>query len=247
MAQPAPDGQSIAVYRSDTWVIYPTACLLGGQACQPVVLDPQIADVRVAWGPDGSIIAYMTDPSNLRLRSRGCWDARPGTTCLVLNIPLSDRLVFRLPHWSADGQRMAFLVTVPPSIYVLDTACFDQPSTCKEALKIVPIPGVTPTWPTLSTDSSALLYTDLPKQDYAQIWLLNVMTAENRALTAGREDNAFPAWSPDGRYVVFTRFEDRPAYAGFAIYLFDLERGIAVRAVRKPSQTAPIPVWGPAQ
>ena len=82
VAQWSPDGKYIAVYLSESWAIYPAACLRGDQKCTPWRLDATANDTRIAWGPDGTTLAYITDSNSatMKILTRGCWD-QSGERC----------------------------------------------------------------------------------------------------------------------------------------------------------------------
>lgn len=244
VAQPSPDGVYVAVHTSDNWVIYPTRCLFGDQQCQPVLMDNDITDVRVTWGPDGSLLAYMVDQSILRLRSRGCWDGSPPRACLIQDIQLGDKLVLDLPAWSTDGSRIVLLGVIPRQPFVLETACFDAPKTCADQLRAIPVTGNTPSWVNISPDGQTLLYTSLPQRDVARLWLLDIASGSRRSLILEGNEGSVPSWSADGRYVAYSTFERRFGI-NLSLYAIDMQRGIRVRVTNEPSQTALFSAWVP--
>ena len=74
----------------------------------------------------------------------------------------------------------------------------------------------------------------------AQIYRMNAGGADERALTRGTQENAEPAWSPDGGRIAFTSYRDGNA----EIYVMDADGGNARRLTTEP-QSDNSPVWTP--
>jgi Tol biopolymer transport system component len=242
----SPDGQYIAALKSEGWTIYPTDCLLDNQtSCDGVLLNPPSLDVRIAWGPDGSTLAYVTgDGTTLQIKTRGCWDGSPARECLDLRVDLDTGGLLVEPVWSGNGQYMAF-VSSAWNLYLLNTACLTQPETCGQQIQLISRDPEQENWPTLSQDGSRLLYLSSVSSIHQEIFILDIASGQRRQLTEGGMQSATPDWTADERYVAYTRLNDREVTTYLLdIYVLDLERGISTPLVNNPGRDM-YPNWGP--
>jgi hypothetical protein len=231
----SPDGSIIAVRLLDArWALYDARCLISGGSCSPDYLSSNTPDLRLAWGPDGSLAAYIMGGS-LTVQTRGCWEDAGG--CMTWNIPA---FYLGQPGWSANGH---WLVLVRmPDLYRLDINCLSRAEVtdaCNRALSRLPTPPGIEFWPNVSADGSRVVYFDQPSYGGTNVFLLDVATGETRQLTHRPGDAALPAWSPDERYIVYT------AQVGndLDLELLDLARGSTVRLTRQPGRDM-YPSWG---
>jgi Tol biopolymer transport system component len=242
----SPDGAYIAVYMTDAWMIYPAACLLNDSHCQPIPLDSAAIDTRVAWGPSGSTIAYMTNESNtsLRIRTRGCWDGSPAYNCLTHDIELASSGALRQPAWSADGSRFAFLGYQPQGLFVLDAACLDDSTGCTDHISSVLVDRWPVYWPSLSGDGEKLLYFAEMPDGVEQLYMTNVDGSQTEQISFRSDGGSVPAWSSDERYVAFAGLQKRTG-GDWAIYILDMQRRLIVRAIGQRGQDLAYPAWSP--
>lgn len=231
----SPDGSTIAVRLHDArWALYDARCLLENESCTPDYLPSDTPDLRLAWGPDGSVAAYIMGGS-LRVQTRGCWEETAG--CMTWSIP---SLYFGQPGWSANGN---WLVLVKmPDLYRLDINCLTRDESgeaCARSLSLLPTPPGIEFWPNVSADGARVIYFDQPQYGGTNVYLLDIATGQTRQLTYRRGDATLPAWSPDERYIVYT------AQVGndLDLELLDLARGSAVRLTRQPGRDM-YPSWG---
>jgi Tol biopolymer transport system component len=246
VAQWSPDGAFIAVYTYDGWMIYRAECLLDGDDCQPTRLLPDANDVRIAWGPDGSAIAYRVEQSgaqSLHVRTRGCWDGSPIAHCIERTFLMPGNSLFQ-PDWSTDGHRVVF-INPTYNLYLADMACLETGCTELHAISLVATSSQLKSWPSLSTDGSAILYaaTPISTRPIQQLLLEDVETGQRRQLTFRSTDSGQPDWSADDRFVAYAGFPS-PDDGNMDIYVLDLPRGLHVRLVRNPDRDM-FPNWGP--
>jgi Tol biopolymer transport system component len=246
VAQWSPDGAFIAVRMPSDWLIYRADCLLNQPICEPHHFDTaDIFGVRLAWGPDGSALAYgvaQYEREWLRIRTRGCWDGSPPEACIERNVPTAGGFPIQ-PDWSSNGRRLAYTGGALLDVYLADMTCLDTDDVCPG----IPITGTAEAelWPSLSADGTRVLYSTETDSTHfiEQIMFLDTETGERRQLTDRDTDSSQPDWSTDDRYV---------AYAGFArrgdgdmnIYVLDLARGLHVQLVRNADRDM-YPNWGP--
>jgi len=242
----SPDGAYIAVKMLEGWMIYPADCLLDSDNCQPTLLDSDADDIRLAWGPDGSALSYLSD-GILHIITRGCWDG--SASCIERDILLSAE-VTRQPDWSADGRYLAF-ITLSRDIYVLDMACLDAPDSCLGSAQFVTFDPEIDLWPSLSSDGSRVAFeasTDLTEMS-EQIFIQDVRSGQRTQVTYHTLPSFSPDWSRDDRYIAYTGFGDlRPGMhirdLSMNVYVYDVQRAIHVLLVRSPERDM-YPNWGP--
>jgi dipeptidyl aminopeptidase/acylaminoacyl peptidase len=244
VAQPSPDGEFVAVYLSEMWVIYPMDCLLGDQRCTPAPLDSDASDNRVTWGIDGSILAYLNgqSPTTMTLQTRGCWQRVED--CWTGRIQVTTAGALRQPSWSADGERFAFLGLQPDGLFLLDSACLDIPDTCADQLEpllSIPRPAY---WPTLSGDGEQLLYYVESPLGVGELYLTDMQSGSTRRLPGGEGGSYVPAWSPDKRYIAYAGFQ-RLGSGDLSIFILDMERNLTVRGIAEPGHDFNYPAWSP--
>lgn len=157
----SPDGTRLAftALQEERYVVY-IADLSAGRTQQ---ITASVANAFApTWSADGTMLAFSWSPA---ANSEIFAVSLPG-----LDRPISsDTALKRLtalptlettPAWSPDGRFIAFTSDRDDNseIYVLDTACLDQPATCESTLRRItthPARDVTPSW---SPDGTRLLF-----------------------------------------------------------------------------------------
>jgi dipeptidyl aminopeptidase/acylaminoacyl peptidase len=243
VAQWSPDGETIAVHLENQWLLYPARCLLRGETCQPAPLDPELFDVRVAWGPDGSTIAYLPGSTGdrLRIRSRGCWQGK-ADACFTQDVQLTSFQHYLQPAWSPDGRWMAFF-GLNQGLFVQDMNCL--PDACLNKARPVSVDTrIMHYWPSFSPDGQKLLYYIAPNGQLEHIWMVDINSLQTEQLTFGDGDHFMPAWTRDGHYIAYIRHDGQPNTWG--IGLLDTARNLHVRALVVPYQQVFSALeWGP--
>jgi Tol biopolymer transport system component len=244
-AQWSPDGETIAVHREDGWELYPARCLLRGEPCRPAALDPELYDVRVAWGPDGSTIAYFpgANGDTLRIRSRGCWQGTAG--CLTQDIRLDTGRNMSVPNWSANGRYLTFINAGSKSIYLMDMNCL--PASCSNQARLLFSinPNLSYLWTALSPDGQRLAGDgNWFGGASLQLGLVELASGRRSRITHEAGSNFSPAWSADGRFIAYIHTEGT-FKAVWSIHLLDVGRAFASRAMTLPGQQLVALDWGP--
>ena len=95
--------------------------------------------------------------------------------------------------------------------------------------------GTSPYHPTWSTHASAIAFSS----GFKAIWTLDLKSGKSRRLTHSAElaGDDYPAWSPDGRRLAFSREG--------AIYTVTRRSGVARRLVRRAEKSFLSPDWSP--
>ena len=160
-----------------------------------------ISAEHLNFSRDGEWVTYVTYPESVLWRSR-----IDGTQRQQLTVP---PLQAREPRWSPNGQLIAFAGNMPgenPHLYVISaeggspeaiTASADAQSGAND-----------PTW---SPDGNSVIFFevgDLGLDRTARILLLDLHTHQVSVLR-GSEGLYASRWSPDGRYVVATTWDNR--------------------------------------
>ncbi len=243
VAIPSPDGAYIAIYETEIWAIYPLNCLLNLETCSSFKLDEAI-DNRIAWGPDGTTLAYMADPARslMHVLTRGCWDGSPSHTCLVTHVDVMPGGVMRQPDWRSDGRQMIFVGLQPAGLFVLDTACLAIPETCPVLLAKLQVEGWPLFWPGFSPDGTNLLYGQTTAANVDQLFMLDITTGVSHQFTFRSGGAYVPDWSADGRYITFAGFAN-PSNGDSQIYLLDGAHNLTVRAAHRRGDDLTFPVW----
>jgi hypothetical protein len=241
----SPDGEYVAVHRADGWVVYPTACLLGGVNCLPTLLD--VTDNRVTWGPNGEALAAVNPTGTLlNLMTRACWDDSIPDSCVRHQVELNQSGSLFAPYWSANGERIVFINTAVSSvqtfeIHCLDSACMDETTPAIQRAGVF--------WPVLSPNGAQVVFaadtrsgpSQAPRK---QLFLSDLISGETQRLTFSPYEATMPDWSRDGRYVAFSGFPT-PNSGDLALYMLDLERRLTVRFLSRPGTDLLFPGWGP--
>jgi dipeptidyl aminopeptidase/acylaminoacyl peptidase len=139
---------------------------------------------------DGQWVTYVSYPERTLWRSK-----LDGTDRLQLTWPPVQAL---LPHWSPDGQRIAFSEMVPGKPWKIFLISRDGGN--PQAVTTDELDELDPAW---SPDGKRLAFgrSALGNDASSRIGLLNLETRQISELS-GSEKVCGPRWSPDGRYII---------------------------------------------
>jgi TolB protein len=168
----------------------------GGEPLQ-LTREPESAAIRDGcWSPDGSKIAYISNPSG------DCeiyiMDAIPGAQphqLTHLGIPNLSNCA-----WSPDGTQIAYmaLVSMDPVVWKI----YIVPSTGGPARALIGADSGSSTSPAWSPDGSRIAFSS-KRSANSEIYVVPAEGGEPVQLTDDPASDGRPAWSPDGLQIAF--------------------------------------------
>ena len=187
--------ESASAIDVDVWVMN-----LSGTVSRNISQMPGVADRGPAWSPDGTRIAFWRQHFD---GTSGIWVMNSdGTNQIRLT---EDANIDSYPAWSPDGSLIAFVSERDgnPELYVM-------PPNGSPEVRVTETPTVQEGNPNWSPDGSALAFDacmatsfPCPGTPNYEIFTVNVNGTELRRLTNVPGIDFNPAWSPDGRQIVF--------------------------------------------
>jgi tricorn protease len=156
-----------------------------------------------SWSPDGKAVAYTTDVNGeQQLATR---PAEGGAETILTHFP--DGYLFQ-PLWSPGGDKLAFSDGLH-RLWTVDATGGDPKQVAQD--KTGEIHDYT--W---SPDGKWLAYSMNAPNKISEIWLYSLDAAKATKISAGRDNDGFPRFDPEGKYLYFlserhenTLFSDR--------------------------------------
>jgi TolB protein len=198
---------------------------------------PSAAD----WSPDGSRLAFSAIVDRVSRIVVVTLDGREPT---LIGDPT---LEAQSPVWSPDGTRIAFAGGRYPTsaLYVINADGSSAP------IRLTHLAGdvdsfIAAGW---SPDGTRLVYEAGVNSFNQFIWIVNADGSNEHAFDSpdrGRilVDNQWPAWSPDGRKIVFVRTDDGSAVIGPQLFVMNAD-GSGLEGLTTPQIDDGPPAWSP--
>jgi Tol biopolymer transport system component len=161
-----------------------------------------------AWSPDGRRIAFMHKGRLFTMRSDGTNERR---------LLRRRERGFSAPDWSPDGRRIAIVLN-GSKIAVLNA----------DGTRFRFIRGISARYPRWSPDGKLIAFIGSPNGDTPALMVMRP-DGSGRRIVVQRADLAFnvtPAWSPDGRYLLFTvlfEYDEQDDYSGHEFLVAPLD------------------------
>jgi Tol biopolymer transport system component len=196
----APDGNQIA-YRllldhddGEIWVMNAQ----GGDR-RDLVNDPDFSDWGPAWSPDGRRIAFDSN----RLVGLALW---------LMNADGSRQEIIgsghgEYPSWSPDGTQLAYAGGSYYDIRVVNAdGSGDHALTTTAAYDMGPAWSPDGAWIAYHTQADAFpAVAEAGQGPEMEIHLIRPDGTDDHRITDDQTEDSFPAWSPDGRYLMWAR------------------------------------------
>ncbi len=197
-----------------------------------------------AVSPDGRLIAFdRSGGPNPPLSGIFLMNADGSHIVRVTTPPASSTGGDVQPDFSPDGTKVAFMRD--GAIYVIGTD-----GTGLHQVAPASLDAIRPRW---SPDGSKLLFSNDPNSANAtadhNIHVVNADGTGLRALTAetGQDWAAYPAWSPDGAEIIFSRFHNGTYFVGLVVMQADGSNPTLIWNPTPGTNTFPRnPAWGTA-
>lgn len=194
-----------------------------GSGARCVACDPEVDEAEPEWSPDGKTVIYQSDWSG----SYDIWavNADAGTPWPLTTTPDLDE---REPSWSPDGRWVAYRMNPRGADRNADGELWMMDTASREAYSLGEV-GRSPEW---SPDNSRLAFMS-SRTGRWQIYVYDMYRRVSFRLTDCPVGCRWPAWSPDGQYVIYHSVRDVSSMEAEAIWYIPADGGVPVRLLQE--------------
>lgn len=156
---------------------------------------PGAHDRSADWSPDGKSIAYISDATGeTELYLQDATGSEP------VQLTKNNDTYIRSFEWSPDSKSIVY-TDRKNRINLLDVAS-------KQKTVLLQDPAGEPRGVTFSPDSKWLTYTRMESNDFNVIYVFNIAAKKEYAITDKWYQSSSPAFSKDGKYLIFSSSRD---------------------------------------
>lgn len=230
----SPDGRQIAFAsnRSGSFNIYVMDADGGGVRA---VTESAEDDGEPSWFPDGEHVAFSRESKKLLRRTTRLYSVNISSGDVRRIIPDLSR-AHGIPHVSPTGSAIVFTGkrTIGWDVAIFDTSLreftfLDEGGkSCRARF---------------SRDGTKLAYVSSKADGKGDIWMMRPDGSQQTRLTLRDSTyDYFPAWSPDGRFIVFNSSRQHDHDGDWQLWLYDTEEKTAVMLYDSPGSDV-FPDW----
>lgn len=194
-----------------------------GSGARCLACDSSVDEAEPEWSPDGRTVIYQSD----RFGSYDLWTV-PADGGIPLRLTVTPDLDEREPTWSPNGLHVAYRANPKGADRNADGELWIMDMTNQQAYPLGEM-GRSPEW---SPDGSRLAFMSNRTGKW-QIYIYNVNQGTVFRLTDCAVGCRWPAWSPDGRFIVYHSVADATTMEAEAMWYIPADGGFPVRLLQE--------------
>src|SRR5579859_386024 len=192
----SPDSKQLAVQASNELYIFDAA---SGQISRTLVKAQMWGYSRIAWSPDGTLIAYTA--KNADGRDDLFIVTADGST-LPHDVSSNDNSITSDPAWSSDGKQLVYVYTPYTSTHDLIGVMNADGSNSHQLAATDPNYAVA-SYPIWSPDGKMVVFIARDYKGNGRLYLVNADGSNLRTVSGDPNFSYAPSWSPDSSQVAY--------------------------------------------